>query len=465
MACLGLVAALAPAAAATPEAAPAATPMAAVAPAGDADTNVAPATTRPVAVSAPDTAWTLARAEQAALAVSPALAGARASAASARAAADAAGADLYPILGVTGQASYTTETMSVAIPTPTGTRHLEFGDGSNTDLMLGIRAPIYAGGALRAESHGAKARWQASLADLAADSLDLRLQVRLAFYSALGSQAAAEAARQGEARLRRHLANIESDIAAGMATEEARLQVLARLRRTEQATLQAEADAAARRYGLGRLVGRPGVQIVPAAELDRPLGGDASDTTSWVERPWDERPELIALDARITAADESRRAAAGSYWPAIDVEGGWHYGRPGVDVITNDWMDYGTVALTLRWTLFDFGGRGGRVSSLRARTRALAAARNDLDDALRTRLANARTQLEAARLKAARATERLDLEQQRLRLTHERWRAGHATESELLDAQDDTTVAATDLAAARAGLRMAEAELLAALGW
>lgn len=406
-----------------------------------------------------DTTWTLARCEQAALEISPQLAGGRARAESARAGVEAARAGSLPVIGLSGRGSYTTETMKLSVPSPTGINSIAFGDGSNTDLMLGLRAPLYTGGRLRAEARTARAQWQASLAEVAADSLDLHLQVRQAFYAALGGEAAADAARQGEERLRRHLADVEGNLAAGMATEETRLQVLSRLRRTEQATVQAHAEAAARRYRLGRLVGQPGIQIRPEADLEVSLLADDPSA-----RPLDARPELRVLDARLDAADQSALAAASSRWPAVDLEGGWHYGKPGVDAVTDRWMDYGTVAVNLRWTLFDFGGRDSRVKSLRAQSRALSAVRDDVQDALRTREANALTQVESARVEADRAAERVDLERRRLDLAQARWRAGHATESELLDSQDDVTLAAGDLATAQARLRLAEAELLAARG-
>ncbi|MFO7609973.1 MAG: TolC family protein [Candidatus Krumholzibacteriia bacterium] len=410
--------------------------------------------------AAADTAWSLARCEQAALAASPGLAAARAYADGSRAGADAADAAHLPVLGLQGSAGYVTETMTLEVPTATGIRHLEFGDGTSAELALGLRAPLYTGGRLGAERRAAAAGWRASLADAAGDSLDLRLQVRQAYFAALGGEAAAAAARQGEQRLRRHLAELEADLAVGTASEEARLQVLARLRRTEQATLRAEADAAARRYHLGRLVGLPGRQVRPGGDLDATLL--SADPEG---RPWAERHRLQAVTARADAAGHAARAAAGSFLPTVELQGGWHYGRPGVDPVANRWMDYGTVGVSLGWTLFDFGVRKSRVQGLRAERRALSAVRNDVEDALRTREANARTQVEAVRAEAERARERMDLEERRLAMAQGRWRAGHATGSEVLDAQDDVTLAATDLAAARARLRLAEAELLAALGW
>ena len=419
-----------------------------------------PTSAQSAAVAQDDSVWTLRRCEQAALAASPTLAGSRARADAARAGADAAKAGGLPQVGLTGQVGYVTETMKLEMPTLAGPRSIEFGDGSNTDLMLGVRAPLFQGGSLQANQRSAAAGYEAQLAAVASDSLSLQLQVRRAFYAALGSEATAGAARQGETRLRRHLDDVQKNIAAGMATEEARLQVLARLRHTEQVTLQAEADAATSRFRLGRLVGLAGSQVRPGADLAATLLSGSEQ-----ERPWDQRPALRAMSARVEQADQSAQAAAGSLWPAVDLAGGWHYGKPGIDAVSNEYMDYGTVALNLRWTLFDFGGRNSQVQSLRAHKRAAAAAQDDVQDALLTRQAAAETQLEAARRQAARAAERSDLESRRLALVQERWRAGHATENEILDAHDDVTMAVSDLATAEARLRLAEAELLAALGW
>ncbi|MGD8394930.1 MAG: TolC family protein [Candidatus Eiseniibacteriota bacterium] len=406
-------------------------------------------------------AWTLDRCLEAAQDTSPRLETARARVDAARALSDAAGAQLYPVLGLTGRAGYTTETLSIDFPAAPAQapRGIHFGDGYDFDLMLGVRVPLYQGGGQRAERAARQAQWRASLAEVTADSLDLRLQVRRAFFGALGAQAAAGAARQGEDRLRRHLEVITASIDAGTATEEARIQVLARLRRTQQTTVQADAAATAQCLGLGRLVGTPGQEVAPTADLTVSLLG-----TDEGGRPWDERPELRALDSRIDAAEQTTRAAGAGLRPAVDLEGGWHYGRPGVDPVTDAWMDYGTVVLSLRWPLFDFGRSGHRVRNQRAEKRALTAARRDTDEALHTRLANARTQRSSALQERDHALERVTLERQRLGLLQSRWHAGNATETELLDVQDDVTVAEMDLAMTRARLRIAEAELLAALG-
>jgi hypothetical protein len=190
--------------------------------------------------------WTLSECIEQALRTSPQI---QATAAERDAAAEnlqEARASRYPLVGLTASTSYLTETMSLALPGMDSTpgRRIQFGDGSTSDLMLGAHVPLFTGGALAATLQERAAGYQARTMDLRADTLAVRTQVRQAFFLALGLQEQATAIRQGQLRLERRVQEISHDIDAGLATEAMRLEALSRLRKAEQATLQADADAA-----------------------------------------------------------------------------------------------------------------------------------------------------------------------------------------------------------------------------
>jgi outer membrane protein TolC len=406
--------------------------------------------------------WTLEQCIEEALKTGPGLRAARAQASAAAERLQQAEAWRYPVFGLTGSYSYVTETMRLSLPGAGASpgREIRFGDGTSSDLMLGARVPLFTGGTLKANVQGRQADYAAAAADLMADSLSLRTQVRQAFFSVLGLEARAAAARQGQQRLNRHLEQLTANIAAGQATEAMRLEALSRLRKTEQKTLQVEAEAASGRFALGHLVGQAGKQVSPAGDLDLPLLSGHE-----VSLPLPQRPQVRSLAASADGLDRAARAVEGSFWPALSLLGGWHYARPGVDMIANDWMDYGSLAVSLNWTLWDWGARRRQVQATRAQSRAITESRAELENSLLTRLANAISLLEAARAELAKAGQRVALERQRLQLTENRYRDGHATESELLDSQDDVTLAQIELAESCAKLRLAEVELLAAKGY
>jgi multidrug efflux system outer membrane protein len=320
--------------------------------------------------------WSLERCRAEALAASHALsASAREVDRSAAAAAEARAARL-PTLDFGASYLYTSETMSLDLPVfdfldMPGVR---FGDGNAYDLKLQVSAPLFTGGALH---HRARA-WEAALAaserDLDAETLRLAHEVRRSYYVALGAGKQSEAARVAEGRLRRHVEVIETTLKAGGASEESRVQALARLRQAEQVRVRAEAAASVERINLGRLVGRPGEEIAPSDDFDASLleAGAASDTAV------DARPEIAALTERIVQSDRMAKAARGAYYPALAAQAAYHHAKPGIDAIANEWMQYGNAGLTLSWPLWEWGARGDRVRQARATGRALEERRAEL---------------------------------------------------------------------------------------
>ena len=141
-----------------------------------------------------------------------------------------------------------------------------------------------------------------------------------------------------------------------------------------------------------------------------------------------------------------------------------HYGKPGIEQVTNEWMDYATVGVRLSWTLFDWGARDSRTQQARAMQAAIGFGHSEAEQAWQTRFEAARIQLEAAKQDHRLASERVDLYLERLTLLTQRYQQGLATESERLDAEDELTMAKRNRLTAEAKIRLAETDLLFILG-
>jgi OMF family outer membrane factor len=356
--------------------------------------------------------------------------------------------------------NYQSEVNQFDLPAPIS-RTIRFGDNESYGLLADLEIPLYTGGRLAAQERAQRDEARASDFDLAADSLRVIQQVRASFYRALGAQAEVDAANLAVQRLRRHLEELTQQVHAGAASTEARLQVEARLRGAEQKLLNAQEQRSVRRLQLGRALGFPERAVVPAGQLAESLlfdGEDPSDTTS-VEA----RPELHALSSRQSANRQASRAAKGSLLPSLNATAQFHYARPGVRVIDNEWMDWTTVGLRLQWTLFDKGGRSARVEQHAAMARALSHRHEELQRELSSALEVSRAQVKAQREQVAKAQQRAELESQRLELVQGRYQQGLGTETEFLDAQDDLSDAEIAVAAQRSRLRLAEVNLLYAV--
>lgn len=407
-----------------------------------------------------DSLWSLSDCVKKAFQTSSALEASRWTQQSARREFDESKSLLLPSVAAGASYSYTSETMHLDIETPPipgyTAPHIDFGDGNVYDFNLNARIPIYAGGSQQKRAKAFESAALAAVFDFQSDSLRLLRDVRRAYFEVVTAQANLDAAKNKAARLRRHVEEIEGARKIGTVTEETRLFALANLRAAEGEELRQAALATAARLRLGNLIGIPETEIRTYGDLDASLITEHPSGMT--------RPELSALDYRIAQNKHAAKAAKGSYLPSLSGIAAYHYARPGINQVQNDWMDYYTIGLTASWTLWDFGARSYRVQALRMTGNAITSTREDIDRSFRTMLAAASSACESARPAADKMQERLSLQRERIKLVEERLKTGLATESEYLDAQDDLTEAEFQWIASVAALRMAEVDLLYALG-
>ena len=376
----------------------------------------------------------------------------------ARASARDANASQYPKLEFGGAYNYTSKVAALDIAFPNGPAiHRELGVNDAYDLALTARAPIYSGGSLTERTRAEESAARAAEHDLATDSLRLAYDVRRAFFAALGAAKRAETAQQSVNRLDRHLKELQGAKEAGMASDEMIIQTEAQVRQAEESVLNAEAEAKTARMAFANLVGRPGEEISPADELETTLAPvEAMSSQS--------RTDVAAMTARIEQTEHLTRAARGGFLPTLSAQAAYHYAKPGVDALRNQWMYYGTVGANLAWTLWDWNSRAAKVAQARAGMKTLEARKDELLQAIDTRLATSRETMEAAQAARDKATARVELERRRFELVQGRYRVGSTSESEFLDAQDDLTAAELDRSAAAVKLRLAEADWINAAG-
>lgn len=358
-----------------------------------------------------------------------------------------------PRLDLDARAGWVSEVQELSLPAGS----VRFGDGRSADLALVGAWTLYAGGRLEAGQDAARAEARARSHERRADSLALAAELRESFIASLGADAALEAARTSRVRLERHLLDLQGRWKAGAIGEELLLEAGARLERARREEALGEVARDAARLELGRLAGLPGKAPVARGDLEIPLlGGE-------VEAP----PRLdaqLALEARLAGADARIHEAAGAKAPQLDLQAGWHLARPGVDPVANDWMDYASVGLALRWPLWDSHANRLREERVRAERHRVRAGLAESESRLQSARAQARAALDGARRAWQAAVAARDLELRRLDLVEGRWKQGLAVERDWLDAHDDLRLSRIDERLALARLRQAESRLLSASG-
>jgi outer membrane protein TolC len=200
-------------------------------------------------------------------------------------------------------------------------------------------------------------------------------------------------------------------------------------RSQRQRLIVAEQEAAKVKLALAHAIGLPLGQRFRLADTvpSVPLTPEEA-----VERAWAGRPDLKAAQARVAAAEASRRAAQGEGWPTLVVSG--DYGAIGNDVPGS--LATFTVGANLRVPLFEGGRIRGRVREAEARLQQEKARLADLRARIYYEVQSDFLDLNAADERVGVAEGALTLAREQLQQAKDRFASGVADNLEVVQAQE-----------------------------
>jgi outer membrane protein len=344
------------------------------------------------------------------------------------------------------------------VVTPGGTTTVS---GSGVDDLysatLNLQAPIWDFGRTLESVRSARASEDASRADLTAARDEQVFQVRQAYYAALASDALVAVADDTIVQMERHLAFAQGSLEVGRRTRFDVTRAEVDLENARIQKIQADNGLANARAALAGAIG----EDLGDARLAEPAAPEEPDPDprAAVERALRARPELLALDRRIAAAESAAAAARDTWYPTLGASGqlGWR----GSDFpLSRTWQVLGT----LTWPFLNGGADVARASEASAAADAARAA-------LAAEVLQVKVDVEQAALAVGEARARRDVSKvlvvqatENLELAEGRYQAGVGSIVDLVDAQAALTSARAQRIRAGYDLATARARLVRTLG-
>jgi len=311
------------------------------------------------------------------------------------------------------------------------------------------------GGSVTARLHAQQAQAMAAQGKSERAAEETAFQAERAFRLALLADDRAALLRESWTLAVTQEARVDSLWAVGLALLADREALRAHRAETYAALTGALADSVEARSWLGFIMGVEGPVSAPLAQPDT-LGSPTPSMAQALETA-QERPDVEAAQAGITAAEAGRGLAASTYLPALGVNAAAYHDSPD---FLGDGAAHWSIGVGLSWR-FDAGSPSGR----KAAAHQVTAARENADTARRraeheVRVAHAKIDAAAQQLAAFEAA--VAGAEEANRLVERRHEEGLATTLELTEAQNVLTrtrlgelSARHDLAIARASLRLA----------
>jgi outer membrane protein len=315
-------------------------------------------------------------------------------------------------------------------------------------------------------------RWRASRA-LAAGQEDseratrgaVALDVRRTYFDAVAAKALLGVARETLANTERHLDQVRAFVEIGT-----RPPIDLALERTNVANarvglIQAENAYATARVRVEQAIGVTDLGPWEIADESLPaVPGEEGPPEPLLDEALAARPELAALSQQLRGQELTVRSLAGGYLPSLGVTGFVGSASTVETGRSPDLAGSWSAAVTLSWPFFEGGSTRGQVREARANATALDAQLEQLRQAVRVEVEQARLGVRAAQATLVASEEASQAAREQLQLAEGRYQTGVGSVLELADAQVALTTALGQEVQAELQLAAARSQLLQALG-
>jgi len=383
---------------------------------------------------------------------------------------EAARSDYLPTITNQSNALHISELQDLSIPlgafgtaagVPVPERNTALPQGKNTLFSSGtmVAQPLTQLLRIHQENRIAAAEVATSRDDLKNTENEIALQVHALYYSILVAQLQKKAAEQETSFASEGLRENENDVRNGSALQVATLQSRAELLQGQQSVLTAELQLEDYSAELNDLLG---LALDTKLELDPEVEANFETVPKdeYVKEAWKENPEIRAAEQAVEKAHAGVAAAKTAYIPDITAFARHSY-QDGVPFLVRN---FGTVGISMNYTLWDFGKRR---ASVREHSAQLAEAQENLEhlkDQVAVAIERSYNKLERTKSMVNVATQVAQLRQESERLATNQAAQGVVLISDVRHATAAHYQAKAELLKARLGYLLAWAELERTVG-
>jgi outer membrane protein TolC len=358
-----------------------------------------------------------------------------------------------PQLAANARASYQSdvtkvplEMPGVAIPSP---------DKDMYDFYLSLDQVIWDGGLTRQQKLLQQIDLQISQQQLEVELYKIKEQVNGLYFKILLLQQSRQLLIINQQTVAEKLVEINSGVAHGMLLPTSADVLQAQILQLDQNIAEMDADLRANYSMLGELLQLPLSQNTVLLLPDPPVY-----TLSFQNQ----RPEYLLLGMQQNKLQQSRQLTSSAYMPKISATGRAGYGKPGLNMLNNEFDTYYMVGVGARWDIINWNKKNNQLQLLDINSDILQTQKDAFDRSTRVRVIDDISQIEKYSSLIGKDEEIIILRQRITRAAGSQLDNGSITSSDYLDELNRETRANMELELHRIQLSMAKVNYLKTIG-
>jgi len=329
-----------------------------------------------------------------------------------------------------------------------------------------LQWPVYTFGRVGSATKAAELEHEATGKDVSTAKADIRLDATRSYWNLVMAGAVVRVAEDALALVGAHLHDVKALRAAGIAAPNDVLTAEAREARQRVLLIQARNNRDVAEADLRRVTGIEAAQKIDLIDALEAPARDIGAFDALLAEAKKTRPERQALQLRADAFGQQQKSAAAMTKPVLSVGGGVDYARPNNRIFprSSEWNESWDVGFNVSWPLWDGGRTKADVAQVSASQRAVVERLAEFDAVLEFEVHQRQLDLAAAAASIQAATEEVASAAEARRVVTERFKSGLASNTDVLDAQQNLVVAQLERTQSLAAVRLAEARFDRTLG-
>ncbi len=246
--------------------------------------------------------------------------------------------------GLDFEASYNhvTDVPEIQMPSPLGAQTIRLGAYDTYEAGVSVKYVAFSGFAQQNTVRLKELQKEASAVQLKSAQNEVAFNTLRAYRRVQTLSLAVSIYKAAEKRAALKLNDLRVLVKQGMALAVDTLSLRLALLDVQQNRLNTESQLELAQQELDNLTGSHITVQTEQAALDEPDAG-------WTPK---HNLRLQALNKQIRMAQVSSALAKSAFYPRLAVFAAYKYGKPGLDMISNEWMTYGVWGAGLSWNLF-----------------------------------------------------------------------------------------------------------------
>lgn len=273
--------------------------------------------------------------------------------------------------------------------------------------------------------------------DFNKDKSQLILDIKNAFWNCYKANESLKSVEDNIRQIQAHLTDVENFYKRGLATDNEVLKVKVQLSNTLLLKLDMENAIELTKYSLNNALGQDLLSDI-SVKADTTLKSIPLITLNELaEQANRERPEVLAYNSRIKAAEAAVKMSKAGWWPQVYLSGNYNFNQPNSRLMPSQARFYGTwdLSLTLSYDIWNWNLTKHQAAQAEASLKQSELGLSQMKDIITLELAQSYQNVVKSKEKIAVLEMTVEQAKENYRVTNEKFKAGIALNSDLIDAE------------------------------